>query len=102
VASININNEYLALQVIHLDGESDVAPHEGAAIRLEASSHDAMHFGQVIIDSESAHRIGDIYARMRAKSNGTHYYSDVSYDLLVALDAAWVEQNHITRETFRF
>jgi len=97
MAQIEINNEHLALQIIH----NDVRAHVGTSIRVEINSHDAMHFGQVIIDSESSHRVGDIFTAMRANSNGTHYYADVCYDLLVSLDAQWVEDNKITRETLR-
>jgi len=99
MAKIEINNEYLGVQIIHRD---DVFPHEGASIRVELASHDAMHFSQVIVDSESSHRVGDVATHLRQLSNGTHYFADVAYDLLKSLDAAWVEQNKITRETYRF
>jgi len=52
--------------------------------------------------TESSHTMSKLVETMRARSNGTHYYSDVSYELLYALDPEWTTASGITRETFRY
>ena len=52
--------------------------------------------------TESSHTMSALVETMKARSNGTHYYSDVSYELLYALDPEWTEASGITRESFRY
>ena len=99
MAKLEISNAHVGAHIMYDD---NIPPHIGAGIRVELASNDANHFNRVIVDGETSHRIGDIVTQMHGASNGTHYYSDVCYELLMMLDAAWVEQNRITRETFRF
>jgi hypothetical protein len=97
MSKLEVKNQHLSMQVIYDDS---TPAYVGSGIRATLQSNDAMHFDRVIIDTESAHRIGDIFTMMKREANGTHYASDTFYDLIVALDPLWCEENNVTRQSF--
>ncbi len=79
----------------------DTETHDTEGNRIDLSI-DSRHnyFGTVVIDTESAHRIGDLFITMRSIANGTFAEADSFYKTLVELDPEWVKENRVSRESF--
>lgn len=74
---------------------------DASAIEVTLDSHDN-YFGRVVIDDESAHRIGDMFHLMRRIGDQTVEQANLFYTILAELDADWLAEQKMTRQNFHF